>query len=137
MDICFLCKALLTNADEAIVCTMPKLAVVMDRYPLAPGHLMIFPRIHGPDFFDLPKKTYNATMELAAVIAPALKQLYDTDKIGVFFAGKEAPDHTHLHMVPLKVGLKQLFEQLSLRPRPEADLEELRSVASTIRLFIP
>lgn len=134
---CFLCRALEQDTREVIVLRRRSLAAVMDRYPLAPGHLMIFPTEHGPDFFDLPLPTYLEVMELAAVIAPALKLHFSIAKIGVFFAGKEATEHTHLHMVPLEVGLKKLFEGLSQRPRREADLARLRLVASGIRRHIP
>jgi diadenosine tetraphosphate (Ap4A) HIT family hydrolase len=47
-----------------------KLAVAFeDAFPVTPGHMLVIPRRHEPDFFALSQEEQAAVLELATVVS--------------------------------------------------------------------
>ena len=77
-------------------------------YPVSPGHALIVPRRHEPDFFSLSPAEQAALIELVNPVRAVLDQQFcpDAYNLGVN-AGKAAGQtilHTHLHVIPRYVG---------------------------------
>jgi diadenosine tetraphosphate (Ap4A) HIT family hydrolase len=77
-------------------------------YPVSPGHALIVPRRHEPDFFALRADEQAALVALVNPVRAALAEQYGPDayNLGVN-AGKAAGQtimHTHLHVIPRYVG---------------------------------
>ena len=104
----------------------------MDRYPLAEGHTLLFPERHLPDIFTLPDTQYLDLMVAARSLADAVSKTFNVSKVGMFVAGKEHYEHAHMHIVPLRLGLKDLFTELSTRERPELPLSRRHQLARLI-----
>jgi diadenosine tetraphosphate (Ap4A) HIT family hydrolase len=77
-------------------------------YPVSPGHALIVPRRHEPDFFSLTAAEQAALVALVNPLRAVLAERYAPDafNLGVN-AGKAAGQtilHTHLHVIPRYTG---------------------------------
>ncbi len=77
-------------------------------YPVSPGHALIVPRRHEPDFFSLTAAEQAALVALVNPVRAVLAERYAPDafNLGVN-AGKAAGQtilHTHLHVIPRYTG---------------------------------
>jgi diadenosine tetraphosphate (Ap4A) HIT family hydrolase len=79
-----------------------------DGFPVSPGHLLIIPFRHVPDFFDLSEGERTAIFELLWV---AKSKLSEALKPGGFNVGVNAGQvagqtvmHVHLHLIPRFAG---------------------------------
>ena len=75
---------------------------------MSPGHALIVPRRHEPDFFALTADEQAALVALVNPVRAALDQQFGPDayNLGVN-AGKAAGQtilHTHLHVIPRYAG---------------------------------
>lgn len=79
-----------------------------DAYPVTPGHLLVMPRRHEPDFFALTQEEQQAIWELLRREREALAREYATDAFNVGLnAGEPAGQtvaHAHLHLIPRQPG---------------------------------
>jgi ATP adenylyltransferase len=91
-----------------------KVLIVLNKFPYNTGHLLILPRRHIADLWDLSKEE-NA--ELAGWIQTALKKLKNVYKCDGFniglnhgsVAGAGIPQHLHWHIVPRWSGDTNFF----------------------------
>ena len=77
-------------------------------FPVSPGHALIVPRRHEPDFFSLSAEEQAAVIALVNPVRSALDKKFGPDayNLGVN-AGKAAGQtvlHTHLHVIPRYAG---------------------------------
>jgi diadenosine tetraphosphate (Ap4A) HIT family hydrolase len=77
-------------------------------FPVSPGHALIVPRRHEPDFFSLTVEEQAAVIALVNPVRARLNRDFGPDayNLGVN-AGKAAGQtilHTHLHVIPRYAG---------------------------------
>jgi diadenosine tetraphosphate (Ap4A) HIT family hydrolase len=77
-------------------------------FPVSPGHALVVPRRHEPDFFALTGEEQAAVIALVNPVRAALDREFGPDayNLGVN-AGKAAGQtilHTHLHVIPRYAG---------------------------------
>jgi histidine triad (HIT) family protein len=72
----------------------------LDQRPINPGHLLVIPRQHAPDFFMLDDLYYGALMRSVKRLAAVLAVVTRPQKVGVVIAGFDVP-HTHVHLIPM------------------------------------
>ena len=77
-------------------------------FPVSPGHTLVVPRRHEPDFFALTGEEQAALVALVNPVQAALGEEFGPDayNLGVN-AGKAAGQtilHTHLHVIPRYAG---------------------------------
>ncbi len=129
---CLFCKGFRLVETDAVVTTSPALTVLMDKFPLTDYHVLLAPRIHIPDFFQLPDDVLGHITLAARDIAQVLRAVSRRPKIALFWAGQEIEGHAHMHLMPLSNGLKRLFAGPNEKPRIEASLTTLREQAATV-----
>ena len=100
----------------------------LDIYPLAKGHLLVIPKKETDYIFDLESEEYLGLWQFTQLIAKAMDQVFDCDRIGVAVIGLEVP-HAHIHLVPLKNMTNINFEKPKLKFSPE----EFEEIAQKIR----
>src|SRR5262245_14457641 len=71
----------------------------LDQRPINPGHLLVIPKQHVPDFFTLDEANYAALMHSVKRLAAVLDAVTHAKKVGVVIAGFDVP-HTHVHLIP-------------------------------------
>ncbi len=79
-----------------------------DSYPVSPGHTLVIPLRHCPDFFDMTPEEMAACMELLVAERRALDAEVKPDgyNIGVNVgrAGGQSVLHAHIHLIPRYAG---------------------------------
>jgi diadenosine tetraphosphate (Ap4A) HIT family hydrolase len=80
----------------------------LDAFPVTPGHSLIVPRRHEPDFLALTAAEQAAVWALAASVTRQLHASHAPDgyNIGVNVgeAAGQTIDHAHLHVIPRRRG---------------------------------
>lgn len=65
-----------------------------------PGHILLIPRRHTDDLFDLDASAYQRLWAVTAQLAPPLRAAFSAKRVGVAVEGFNVP-HVHVHIVPL------------------------------------
>jgi diadenosine tetraphosphate (Ap4A) HIT family hydrolase len=79
-----------------------------DGFPVSPGHILVIPRRHCSDFFQLSPSEQNACLELLNECQKQLISERNPDGfnigINVGTAAGQTIFHAHLHLIPRYVG---------------------------------
>jgi histidine triad (HIT) family protein len=97
----------------------------LDIQPLAPGHVLVVPKVEVDYLFDLHPSDYAALWAFVGKVAPGLKRAVPCKRIGVSVIGLEVP-HVHVHLIPLNQMADINFTGTKLNPNA-AELEEMRN----------
>ena len=81
---------------------------IFDKYPVSPGHMLVIPKEHSPDFIPSPLEDKEDAMALVEECTSFLETEYGPDgyNIGVN-CGKAAGQsifHWHIHIIPRYEG---------------------------------
>ncbi len=92
-------------SEHGIIYEDSKCRVVVDKYPISRGHLLVIPKKHYQDMLDTPKDVIDDTYEVAKKAAQIVKERLDPDGgINVVTnIGKIAGQfimHFHIHVIP-------------------------------------
>lgn len=79
-------------------------AAIPDAFPVSPGHTLVVPRRHEPDFFSLTHEEQGALLELARRVCDALLKQDEPDGFNIGLnagsAAGQTVGHTHVHVIP-------------------------------------
>lgn len=75
----------------------------LDIHPIKPGHILIIPKKHISDVFDMDKAMYGKLFETAQRLARPLRRAMKSKRVGMAIEGFGVP-HAHLHLVPVNKG---------------------------------
>ena len=119
-DDCIFCKLangeIPTNAlyEDDIV------KVIFDANPAAKGHVLILPKEHFDNIYELDDDTAAHVFKVAAKISKAYKKALDFDGLNIVQNNGEVAGqtvfHFHMHLIPRKAGDQAVpeWEHLSL-----------------------
>lgn len=93
---------------DRIVHVSENAIVVRDAYPISPGHSLIIPKEHYPDFFNTPCSIREELFQLVDVSKSQLDDEFDPNgyNIGINIgetAGQTIA-HLHIHLIPRYLG---------------------------------
>ena len=75
-----------------------------DAYPLSPGHALVVPRRHEPDYFELTEPERRAMWSLVDQVRDAIRRDHQPHGfnvgINVGAAAGQTIDHAHIHVIP-------------------------------------
>ena len=79
-----------------------------DAYPVSPGHCLVIPRRHEPDFFKLTREEQEDIWDIVWELRELLEAEHDTTSYNVGInageaAGQTVP-HAHVHVIPRYPG---------------------------------
>lgn len=103
----------------------------MEIKPLAPGHVLVIPKVEIDYVFDLDDKTLSELMLFCKKVAGAIKKAVPCEKVAVLIYGLEVR-HAHVHLVPVQ-GIPG---ELNLSNAKKATDAELGFVAKKIRSYL-
>ncbi|MBM6413356.1 HIT family protein [Lacticaseibacillus paracasei] len=98
---------------DCIFCHLPQTSIVLendlavafwDIHPVSQGHLLVIPRTHRRDFFDLSEEELLAINRLIQAGKTLIDQQYHPDgynvgaNVGLY--GGQTVMHCHLHLIP-------------------------------------
>ncbi len=73
----------------------------LDIRPINPGHVLVVPRKHYADLFDMSHDEYGHLMDVVKKIAERVKKSFKPPRVGLMVVGFDV-DHAHVHVVPLQ-----------------------------------
>lgn len=131
---CIFCKIVSGAIPSIKVAETDSAYAFMDIGPIARGHLLIIPRAHYGDIFQMPPAEVAAIYELAARLAPVLRDVVGAEGLNVLqnngsVAGQVVM-HLHVHLIPRWAddGLKWPW------PARKADSAELQQIAEAVSI---
>ncbi len=130
---CIFCAIVEGKIPSAKVYEDTHVFAFMDIAPANSGHLLIIPKQHYRNIFDMPAEVGSKIMEVAVPLATAIRKALNPDGLNLFQAneasGFQTVFHFHLHLIPR-------WEGDLLRPpwKPsEGDMEEIHNIAMKIQ----
>lgn len=96
------CKINDGELSSNVVYEDDKLKVIMDKFPVSPGHMLIIPKVHITDALDMDDETF---IKLNIIIKKMIKKCYDVLKAdGVEIVQNngicQEVKHYHVHIIP-------------------------------------
>lgn len=127
MKKCIFCEIVAGAEPKHHVWESKRFVAFLDRNPVNPGHLLVVPKDHHADVFQMPINLYNELFESARLVEPTLRSVTGAKRIGVVIEGFGI-DHVHLHMIPINHG-----NEIDPNRAKPANNEELSVMAEKIR----
>lgn len=107
----------------------------LDLFPAAHGHLLIVPKEHFTDIFEVSPQAVARVAENSVIIADALQRLIKPDGLGVFQLNKAAAGqtvfHYHMHLIPQAAG-----KPVGIHAKNAANNEQLQELARQLRAIL-
>ena len=106
MQDCIFCRVI----DSTNIVLENNFAIsVFDKFPVTNGHILVIPKRHFADFFEITAEEYNAVLDL---LHEMRSRLMDTDStidgfnigINVGQAAGQTVMHCHIHLIPRRSG---------------------------------
>jgi histidine triad (HIT) family protein len=133
------CWACRVSAGETMGCVIEEargVLVVINPFPLAPGHVLVMPRRHVRDLYELPEELAGPVLSTAARVARAAKRAFWADGVTLRQNNGAASDqhlfHFHLHLIPRHEGDLGRFNS---EPRL-AGLGDQQAAAARLKEFL-
>ena len=108
----------------------------MDIQPLARGHVLVIPKRHAENLFDLEADEVAAVARTAKQLAHALRTVLEPEGLRLFqlngAAAGQTVFHYHMHLLPRNADEPDV-NPAALHGRKPADRAELEELAGRIR----
>ena len=132
MSDCIFCKIANGEIPSATVYEDKDFRVIMDISPASEGHMIILPKEHAANVFELSDEIASKIYVLAKKLAKALKEELDCDGINILQNNGEAAGqtvfHLHMHVIP-----RYYSDDISIRwNQGESNSESLAEFAQNI-----
>ena len=132
MDDCIFCKIIDGKIPSATILENSEFKVLLDRFPGNEGHVLILPKKHYANIFEIEPETAGKLFQLAVLISRAMKASLGFENMNVVqnngpVAGQTV-NHFHLHLIPRYEGdgVDIKWKQLDLTD------EQIETVRKTI-----
>jgi histidine triad (HIT) family protein len=104
MNNCIFCKIIAGDIPAATVYEDDMFKAIMDISPAAKGHVIILPKKHYANLFELEEETAARVIPVAKKIAAAIMDELSCDGINLLQNNGEAAGqtvfHFHMHLIP-------------------------------------
>ena len=133
MQGCVFCRIIEGKEPGYIVYQDEDVVVILDKYPINKGHMLVMPRRHYENIFEIPEETLCKVSKVAKMMAEASIKALGAD--GVRLLQNNGPSagqvvfHFHVHVIPYYGGGYR-------KGRPELTREEAEEVVSKIRRYL-
>ena len=101
---CIFCKIIAGEIPSTAVYEDDDCKAILDVNPAARGHVIIIPKKHAANIFEIEDEDAAKLFPVAKRIATALKKTYDCDGVNILQNNGEAAGqtvfHLHVHVVP-------------------------------------
>lgn len=123
---CIFCKIVRGEGPAYRVFEDERTLIFMDIFPVAPGHTLIIPKMHGTNILAVEERDLQIVAAHSRRLAHAQREVFEPDGIAVFqlngAAAGQTVFHYHTHLIPRMAG--DTIEIHSRTPGDPAVLEE-------------
>ncbi len=128
---CVFCKIIAGEIPSTTVYEDDDFKAILDVNPAARGHVIILPKKHAANIFEMEDEDAAKVFPIAKKIATALKRTYKCDGVNVLQNNGEAAGqtvfHLHVHVVP-----RYYEDGVNIRWEP-GETPDLKAVAEEIK----
>jgi histidine triad (HIT) family protein len=104
MEDCLFCKIIARKISAYVVYEDEHALAFFDITPSAPGHTMVIPKVHAPNFLELPDTEvaplFAAVKKVTELVVRKLGADGATMGINQGRASGQEVDHLHVHIIP-------------------------------------
>lgn len=133
MDNCIFCKIANGEIPSATVYEDDTFRVILDLNQAIKGHMLILPKEHFANLYELPEETAANAMRLAKKLAMAAKETMNIDGLNLLQNNGEAAGqsvmHFHLHVLPRVKG----DDSFPVWNEASVSSDELANIAETLK----
>jgi histidine triad (HIT) family protein len=136
---CVFCRILRGEVPASIIIETTQAMALMDINQPMPGHVLVIPRAHIENIYDLDPQTGTEVFDLTLGVAKAVKRALQPDGLDLFQAneraGQQSVFHFHMHIIARYVGDRDRIRfswEDDLAPKSQLD-----QLAGAIRSAIP
>lgn len=101
---CVFCNEIISKKDGSIVYDDDSTVAFMDYAPVEAGHVLIIPKQHYENVFDIDEQSYLNVHLVAKLIAPAILEALGADALNIGQnngpCANQIVMHYHLHLIP-------------------------------------
>lgn len=128
---CIFCKIIEGEIPSTAVYEDDDFRAILDVNPAARGHVIILPKKHAANIFELDDESAQKIFPVAKKIASALMKTYSCDGVNILQNNGEAAGqtvfHLHVHVIP-----RYKDDAVSIRWKP-GETPDLQAVADEIK----
>jgi len=132
MEDCLFCKIVKGEIPCFKVYEDAKVLAFLDIAPVNKGHVLVIPKKHAANIFDIEAEDLDAVSEAVRKIAPALKETLGAKGVNIQSNNGEAAGqvvmHSHIHIIPRFEG-----DGLKLWPQGKYEEGEAEKTAEAIK----
>lgn len=107
-DNCIFCKIMNGEIPSNVLYENEKFKVILDRFPAAKGHMLVIPKNHYSNLFEMPEDHLSEVMILVKKMTNVLDEKYKPDGINIVQNNGEVAGqsvfHFHMHIIPRYKG---------------------------------
>jgi histidine triad (HIT) family protein len=132
MPDCIFCKIIRGELPSHKVYEDEDVLAFLDIHPVSQGHVLVIPKQHAANIFEISPEDWAAVQEAARKVAIALEKATDADGVNLMMNNREhagqVVDHAHVHLIPRFKG-----DGLKLWPHKGYEEGEAETAAEKIR----
>ncbi len=133
---CVFCKIASGKIPARVVMQNDRAVVLLDAFPLAPGHTLVIPKSHYAKVQDMGKQDAMAVFEITRKVVGAVEAGSQVGASAIAIhngsdAGQEIP-HVHVHIVPRKKGDGAGAIHSMFKSRPKLSPQDMDSLRDKI-----
>ena len=132
MSDCIFCKIIAGEIPSTVVYEDDDVKAILDVNPAARGHVIVFPKAHAANIFEIGDEDLKKAICVAKKIAAAVKKAYNCDGVNILQNNGEAAGqsvfHLHIHVIPRFEG-----DTVNMKWKPGEMPSDMDVIASEIK----
>ena len=134
---CIFCKIIAGEIPAVKVLDEDKVLAFMDINPASRGHMLVVPKNHAENIFEISEADLSAVMGAVQRCAVAVKKALKAEGITVLQLNGKASDqivpHLHIHVMPRWEGDGLMVSHWEMK---EGDMGELKEIACRVQEYL-
>ena len=134
---CIFCKIINGEIPAVKVLDEELVVAFMDINPSSKGHMLVVPKNHAENIFEIPESDLVALIKAVKRCAKAVKEALNAEGITILQLNGKASDqivpHLHIHVIPRWESDGLSVSTWEMKP---GNMEEIQAIARKIREHI-
>ena len=135
---CIFCKIIAGEIPAVKVLDDERVLAFMDINPSSRGHMLVVPKKHAENIFEIPESDLAAVTKAVKRCATAVKEALKAEGVTVLQLNGKASDqivpHLHIHIMPRWEHDGLSISSWEMKP---GDMEEIKGIARKVKEHIP
>lgn len=131
---CIFCKIINGEIPAIKVLDEDKVFAFMDINPASRGHMLVVPKSHAENIFEISEPDLSAVMGAVKKCAEAIKEALSAEGVTILQLNGKASDqivpHLHIHVIPRWENDGLSVSAWEMKP---GDMEEIKDIARKVK----